>query len=251
MAALASAGSLARRFARIEDLETVWRPKAAEQTPPPNGVFGHLKPKDKQSPPAPVEQPPVTLTWEKFARTILPDAERIEFRVPREALPYAALVTAVNKDAPPIIQWDRPERRNPVTWFLYHQGSTPDLWDLDAGWCAVTAIALQPSMWDPDVKHAHQGESVFLLLDGAKDMRRKTSPGARCGGGFFPEHLRAEYHGVRASMEAYARSAELAGWEEATACGLKLENNAKSRWSYTLRVTTKLGQMSYALDRWD
>ncbi len=56
------------------------------------------------------------MTWEKFARTVLPDAETIELYVPAEAAPYVAMVTAANPQAPPILQWDRAERRNPVSW---------------------------------------------------------------------------------------------------------------------------------------
>ena len=40
---LASAGSLARRFARVEDLETLWTPKpATPPAPPKGGVFAHI-----------------------------------------------------------------------------------------------------------------------------------------------------------------------------------------------------------------
>jgi hypothetical protein len=248
---LASAGALARRFARLEDIETIWRPRVAEPIAPKGGVFGHLKTKGNAAAPAPLVQPPVTMTWEKFARTVLPDAERMEFLVTASAAPFAALVTAASMDAPPIIQWDRPEKRNPVTWYLYNGGSPPSSWGLEVGWCDVSAIALQPSMWAGEEKSAHQGASVFLILSGAKDTRRKAGS-QKCGGGFFPEHLRSEYHAVRATMEAYSNAAEIAGWEEVTACGLKVEKGSARAWNYVVRVTSKGGaQLSYNLDRWD
>jgi hypothetical protein len=251
VAALASAGSLARRFARLEDLETIWTPKMVEPSAPKGGVFGHLKPKGELPRGGNVEQPAVTMTWEKFARTVLPDAETIELHVTPTPRPYAALVTAANADAPPIIQWDRLEKRNPVTWYLYAGGSTPGGWGLEVGWCRVTAITLQPSMWSGAPPSTHQGASLFMILEGAKDTR-KASVVVERGGGFFPEHLRSEYHPVRATMEAFAHAAEIAGWNEATACGLKVEKGAPGAWNYVVRVTSKDGtRLAYNLDRWD
>jgi hypothetical protein len=251
VAELASAGALARRFARLEDLETIWTPKAVETVAPKGGVFGHLKPKGATTHVENIEQPPVTMTWEKFARTVLPEAESIELLVPAASRPYSALVTAANADAPPIIQWDRLGKRNPVTWYVYHGGSTPGAWGLKVGWCRVTAITLHPSLWSGAPPSSHQGTSLFLILEGAKDTQRAEAR-FKLGGGFFPELLRSEYHAVRATMEAFARAAEIAGWEEATACGLKVEKGATGAWNYVVRVTLKGGtRLAYNLDRWD
>ena len=46
-----------------------------------------------------------------------------------------------------------------------------------------------------------------------------------CGGGFFPECLRSEDHGVRKAMEAYAQRATSAGKDEGTANGIALDDN--------------------------
>lgn len=246
VASLKAAGALDRRFATLDDIQALWKPKAAAPKPEKaGGVFCHLKP--KATPAAvPIDQPPVTMTWEKFQRVVLPGAEVIEFYVPTQNAPYAALVTAANPDAPPILQWDREEKRNPVSWYLYHGGSQPEAWNLRSGvYHPVTAIALQPSMWDREL--AHQGAAVFVLLDGARDTRRDG--GYSAGGGFFPECLRSEYHGVRSTMEAYARSAIVAGSEQASACGIKLEKG--SPWNYLFRVASKGVQTTYKLDRWD
>ena len=127
------APSLARRFARLDEVETVWRPLAAT-TLPTGSVFGHLRP--KRGVPS-VSLPPVTLTWEKFSRTVLaagPDA--IEFMVPAHGS-FTGLLTATDFDAPPILKWDRPEARNPVSSYVYHNGSDPTRWGLCGGeWCA-------------------------------------------------------------------------------------------------------------------
>jgi len=242
VATLASAGALARRFARLEDIEAIWRPASDKAKTPAAGVFGHLKPKSEKTAPQ-IETPPVTMTWEKFARVVLPDAESIEFFVPHGHASYVAMVTAANPDAPPILQWDREDRRNPVSWYLYSSGSPAHQWNLNAGaFCRVTAVSLKPSMWG-DKPLSHQGEAVFFLLDGARDTKHQR------GGGFFPETLRSEYHAVRATMEAHAQAAVIECRDEATACGIDLQKG--STWNHLFRVTSKAGRVTYKLDRWD
>jgi len=120
IAALEATGSLARRYARLTDLTSfAWRPRASEPAKP-GSVFGHLTPK-AQTKPDKLALPQQTLTWEKFARTVLPDAVAIEAQVPPGADRFMALVTAENPEAPPILQWDAEDRRNPVSWY-YHAG---------------------------------------------------------------------------------------------------------------------------------
>lgn len=243
--ALRSAGALERRFAKLEEVEALWRPAPTKPpTPPTGGVFGHLHPVDKGAC-VPPSMPTVTMTWVKFQAQVLPNAEKIELYVPGVDAAYSALVTAANPEAPPILQWDSPEKRNPVSWYVYHQGSSAVQWGLKARtYVPVTAVTYQPSMWGNPEGFAHQGKSVFFLLEGAHDIAYRAS------GGFFPETLRAEYHAVRRTMEAYARSATIVGAETATACGLKLE--AGKPWTETIvRVTSKGVVSTYKLDRWD
>lgn len=249
VAELQSAGALDRRFAGIEDIQTLWKPTPAKEPETKSGVFGHLKTRQEQAKkPTSIEQPPTVMTWEKFARTVLPDATAIEMFIPHRNSNFAALVTASDPNAPPILQWDREEKRNPVSWYLYSGGSPAAQWNLKSGsYVKVTGIALQPTMWDSERSYDHQGKSVFFLLEGARDT------GYRTGASFFPETLRSEFHSVRATMEAHARSSVLSGRDEATACGIKLEAGAtKSIWDVAIRVTNKAGQrISYMLDRWD
>lgn len=247
VAALRSSGALERRFARLSDIEALWQPRVREGQPgKPGEVFGHVKTREKdRGKGAQVEAPPVTMTWEKFARTVLPEAEAIEYWVPTSNQLYLAMVTAKDPGAPPILQWDLEGRRNPVSWYMYVSGSPPTNWGLVGGtYHPVSAVTLQPTMWGGSTKFSHQGEKVFFLLAGAKDVPYKSS------GGFFPEFLKSEYHPVRATLEAYAREAVVAGKDEAEACGLCLTKGA--RWDHRFRVTGRGGMVTtYTLDRWD
>lgn len=239
------APALRRRFAKLSDVEALWRPRAAEVAAG-NGVFGHLRAKDAEALRAlQVPQPTITMTWAKFRQTCLPEAVRLWCFVHSMPGPFAALVTAADPEAPPILQWDRPERRNPVSWYLYHRGSWPSVWGLEANeYREVSAVVLKPPMWGGEDEFRHQGRAVFLLLDGCRDLKHEKS------GGLFPESLRSELHGVRATIEAHSKEAKIEGAAEANACGLMLQEGVP--WSCMLRVKDRAGTtLTYRLDRWD
>ncbi len=241
---LKTAGSLERRFAKLADVQTFWVPIVPKSTQENKGVFSHLR-NSANTPKSEFEVPPITITWSKFSRTVLPTATSIEYLVPASNQSYMGLVTAKNSDAPPIIQWDFEDNRNPVTWYFYTNGSSPSRWNLKPNlYHPVTAIVLQPSMWNPEKSFSHQGEKVFFILKEAKDKDYSQ------GCGFFCEFLPSEYHEIRSTLEAYARSAIVEGKDEAEACGIGLENG--KTWNQLFRVTSKDNlPVVYKLDRWD
>lgn len=246
VAKLGIAPALARRFARLEDIVPMWTPKQDERHgPKPAGVFSHLRVKDQGGNVVSIGVPPIVMTWDKFARTVLPTAERIECMVPSDRAGFVALVTAADPTALPILQWDREDKRNPVTWYFYTTGSLAHDWNLRAGtWAPVNAVTLNPAQWDAERPCTNQAKAAVLILDGARDLRHEH------GGGLFVENLRSEYHGIRATLEAHFGQARIEGRDEATACGLALQHGSNS-WGHVLRVTAGGVAASYKLDRWD
>lgn len=242
--------SLARRFARLDEIETLWRPPAEARPAESGSVFGHLRPKDGSKLPlvGEIDVSRQFITWEKFARTVLPTAIAVDAIIPHRGN-FGALVTAELDTAPPILQWDRPEQRNPVSWYVYHGGSAAEQWLLRAGqWAPVAAIALQPSMWHGG--SPHHGKAAMLVVDGAKDGARGGDHPMR-GVALFPEILRSDLHGVRSVIEAYSKTAVLGGYESASACGLIIGGDA-GRSNVPIRVTTLTGsRFEYVIDRWD
>lgn len=151
-------------------------------------------------------------------------------------------MTAVNADAPPILQWDSEETRNPVSWYFWNGGATATQFGLAANvYHQVNAVALKPSMWNGG--HQHQGNGVFFVIDGAKDS--KTA-----GLCLFPEILKSEYHGIRSVIEAHSNSAGLQGADQQSAAGIMV-NGGGERWDIRLRVWTNGRSAEYQLDRWD
>jgi len=247
VASLGIASALHRRFARVEEIDAMWRtmPAAKDTRATQGGVFSHLKPRADQ-PHTPVEAPPTLMTWSKFASTVLTEAESIEVLVPRGARGFGAITTASDPTAPPILQWDREDRRNPFDFFMYVRGTLANRWNLIAGtFTRVTAITSLPERWFGNTQASHHAEGLFIVIEGCRDTEYTS------GGALFPESMRSELHEVRATIESYSRTAVIDGRDEASACGLVLAKSVKSSWDVVLRVTTKRGRASYKLDRWD
>lgn len=233
--------SFARRFARLEEVPTIWRPKAPQKREQPQGMFQHLKPKGAV--PNKVEIPAITMTWEKFSKTVLPTAEQIELELSTQADGYGALLTAAHPEAPPIIQWDYEDERNPFSWYVYGNGSFPTNWGLPStGFVPVTGISRSPAQWGSR-PIAHHGEHVMFILQGAVDQKKGS------GSALFPEFMRTELHGVRSVIEAYSRTVDPEGREEASACGLIF--GKQKLFNRYFRVTQQGVVQKYLLDRWD
>lgn len=243
---LGIAPSLQRRYARLEEIETLWTPTNPRKAQPGNGVFADLIPKGQPAPLSPGEVPSVPITWEKFARAVLPEALRIEYLIPGRGS-FGAIATAVNAEAPPILQWDHEDQRNPFSWYQYINGSDAARWNLPArAWHPVEAVTLLPCFWHGMAEQtSHFAKGLMLILGGARDMR---------GGdlALFPEILRADLRAARATIEAFSKQGKMAGAEEASACGLILmTGDVRHKWDARLRVHTAQGIAGYTLERWD
>lgn len=242
------ASALQRRYARLEEIEALWVPnRDTYRKTETNGVFAGLIPKGQQAPVLPGNVPSVPITWEKFARTVLSEALRVECLIPAVGS-FGAIATAVDPEAPPILQWDREEQRNPFSWYQYVKGSSAAQWGLTAGqWHPVAAATLMPWMWHGNTECiANHAKGIVLVLEGAKDGRTDADLA------LFPEILRSELRGIRATIEAFSKQGKMAGAEEASAGGLILQaGDTRQRWDARIRVYTVQGVTGYTLERWD
>lgn len=229
--------ALARRECRLDEVANhLWQP-TGRQPAQAGGVFAHLQTAHK----APAMLPMVTMTLDKFRRTMLDKADRIEiYAVP--VGPYCTFTTAVDPDAPPIVQWDMEEARNPVAWYFHAGGSSSSSdYGLPTGqFCEVLDVCLQPSMWGPGFDH--QGHGVMFVI---KDARDRTGA-EMC---LFPEILRSELRGVRSVIEAHSNSKRLGRAEGQLAAGLMFKSGVT--WNCELRVHMGEVCQPVRLDRWD
>jgi hypothetical protein len=233
---LGIARSLERRYARLDEVPTIWVPRIPRDAPQASGVFGHLTARGSAPTPM-VNLPTITMTWEKFTRTVLSSAEQLQAVAPVRGN-YRALLTAQDADAPLIFKWG-----NPISGYVYHNGSLASRWNLRGGdWTSVAAIVRDPSQHEGDEAHYLAGGRLLLVLEGAHDS------GTDQGNALFPECLRGDLHAVRATIEAYSKRAVIADAEGQLASGLDLSRTVAK---CTLRALVAGAWTSYLIDRWD
>lgn len=241
--AMGLADSLPRRFARLEEMEALWLPQgASEPKEAPKGLFGDLTVKKEAKASArPVEPKAAPMTWEKFRKTVLPEALEMEVLTPGVRGNYVAFTAPMNGWAPPLLRWDSDNHRNPIGWYVYHGGSPTSGWGLKASeWVGVTTVCLLASAWGG---RPSTDSSVTFLLKGCKDLRAK---GVGCA--LFPETMRSELHGVRSVIEAFSKKNDLQPSGGEDACGIMFGGQGTA---LKVRVRSRLGWAVYTLDRLD
>lgn len=241
---LGAGTALQRRFATMADiLETIWMPHSKEKPASKGGLFSNIIPKGLSAQATSMMAPATVMTLDKFRRTVLPTADKIEMAATASRTSFVALTSAVHADARPILQWDNEKQRNPVAWYIYHGGSFASDFNLSGKFYEVTAMTLPPHAWLGQV-HPQQGEGIVLLLKNARDMRKGEG-----GSAIFPSCLKGEFHGFRSTIEAYSNTNSLAGFGEDNVAGLLLSKG--EQYQLTLRVTSGDQVSDYQLDRWD
>ena len=110
--------SLKRRYARFDEIpEFIWKGYQEKKAP---GVFANVAVKQEPVTPVNFDLPATTMTWSKFARTVLPLAKTMEVKLDNPSK-FVALVTARDTTAPNILKWD-----NTFSWY-YHGGADADI----------------------------------------------------------------------------------------------------------------------------
>lgn len=235
--------SLKRRFATSDDLEAIWMPvKLQAAVAEKGGVFGHLV-GEKINMSNILMGAEGAITFEKFRRDVLPKALKIEALVD-DRLSFTGFVTAEDLSAPPILQWDSLEKRNPVSGYLYRGPDRASMWNLVSdSWYEVAGIVLTPSMWGPDEnRFKNFGKSASFIIDAMGDTR---TPGL-C---LFPEILKSELHPVRATIEAHSNAKRLTRLPtRQPVAGVMVGGKAAA---LDIHVTMRHGTFAYKIDRWD
>jgi hypothetical protein len=226
--------ALHRRFLRFEELRGfIWRP--TEGAPSAGSVFGHLLPRGNTSQTLDCG----VMTWVRFREKVLPTVTEMRLVIPGGRAAFGALLTAVDPTAPPILQWDTPLHRNPVSWYMWVHGSPASQWGLRPGTpVAVNAIVQSPAHWD-QVYDQH-AEHAMLVLDGARETQF-------AGLALFPETLKAELREVCSTIEAYSKRGTLEGAATGSACGIIM---TPGKIGIRLTVTRGVLEETYTIDRW-
>lgn len=242
--------SFERRYARLDELELSWRPANPTEVKegPGKGIFAGLPTKESvaETPSAllgDLAKSVTTMTWAKFSAEILPIAQRVRITLPHGLLQLVAFTTAEHADAPPILQWDRDDNRNPVAWYQYMYGTFPSVFGIRAGVpLEVAGIANLPCFWK-GATTSNYAQRAMLVLEGKSEAERK-------GSGIFPECLRSELHGIRSVVEAHSARSRLPDTDKIPV-GLSIAEQAKKMPALTFVVTASGIDRAYQIDRWD
>lgn len=242
--ALGAETSLKRRFATLDDVRKMWAPRPV-RAGGTGGVFGHLTPRDrKKAEEQSLQLPSKKMTLEKFVKTVVPTAQEIEVKM-QPMMSFIALVTEEVPNSTPILQWDDPKNRNPVSWYVYDKGSAPSQWGVREGsYVKVNALSAGPSQWNPKINLPQHGERLVFILDGVKD-----SNGEKVGLALFPEYLISALQPVRKTIEAHSQSGKISGLRNASASGVVYEKGKTG--SMFVRVKTGSTVQNIEIDRWD
>lgn len=240
IADLGLAASLQRRYADVTEVagNAVWAPsvhaspgvyQAAAPAPAPKGVFAGLTPKGAAPAPLGVK---ASMTWERFAKTILPRATHISI-VHQGDNTFGAMTTAVDPTAPPIFAWDQDDARNPLSWYRWNAVAPADF-HLYGETSDVAGIVPLPSTQHP---------GVILLTPGAQDSRAAT-----VGIGLFADLMRSDLREVRHTLYAHSTQQQLGAAPHIPAVGLVLRRGFTKA---LLRVTVGGVATDYAINGWE
>lgn len=242
--------SLRRRFARFEDLRPFWIPVCRPKVESPPKLFDNLITKGANT--TKLQPPDIDygeISYAVFQRNVLPKALEIEVMLSDrfgaiEAL--TAFLTAADPASPPILKWDTPDDRNPVSWHFHAKGSTPAMFNLPGQtYIKVIGITQLPPMWThPQQFPAFQNTVCFLLKD-AKDTVSEI------GLSLFPETLRSDLFQIRSVLEAHSNKTPLESIDDPVAGVVYNYDLSRSGYALSLRVTTTNGRITYLLDRWE
>lgn len=229
--------ALKRRIARLDEIPKLWEPKK-ENEPEANGVFGHLTPKGNKSVES-MTAPAISITLDKFVRTVVGGAAKIEIHLGNTAN-FLSVTTSEVEDAPKLLQWD-----HSFAWYVWNGGSTPTQYGLKTGWAEIAAVTRLPSRWgdEAEQKFIHHGDGLIFMVEGARETRV-------AGAALFPSLLRSELREVRSVIENYSNTAKMQGLADGSAIGIDIRQSGAS-YPVTVRVTSATGQQTYKIDRWD
>ena len=236
---LGAENSLKRRFALVSDLpRLLWTPKVDEDDGKEyrSGIFSKVKSKENTKDDYElVHNDGGKITLVKFMKSVAPDAKRITVMAPVIGS-YAAYTTAVDMEAPCIIKWDSKEVRNPISQYVYNNGSYKSQWNIFESEVDCVGIANFP---EDLLSEELSSRGALFILDHAYDTENNASA-------LFADNLIPELFQIRKVIESFSNATPLERPEGQKACGLTYNGG-----TLYVKVYTDYAVTSYCIDRLD
>ena len=228
--------------------------QCSASTPPKKGIFGHIVPKKapKKSPEIPhkrdTDVPPTSMSFSTFARKVLPNAQKIEYRLPNSIGVYY-FITGL-PDSKPLMQWH--DDTNRVSWYTHATAVNVATHGLYLEWTPVPYIIPFPHLWDgipattafplaEDVAFAfkyYHSKHGFRYLIGLEGIKEPGDPELS----LFPTIMKSEFHGVRSTIERYSKMGRIEKPREAAMVGGIEISRSSRKGNHVFRVTDDKGQ---------
>lgn len=202
--------SFARRWARFDELVPFarWLPKQkVDETSQAaaSGIFADLLTKVQKKEEKPkvldVNLPTAQIPLFRFLRDVLPTAHSLQVYLGAK-VNIGGTTTAVHEDAPALMRWDKPERRNPFCQFVLVGAVAPQHFGLQANaWHNVRGVIGTPKNFhDPEA----QAKDSYVLLE-IEGVQKFDVPNSA----IFKETVIGELHEFGPTLESYSKSTPL------------------------------------------
>lgn len=227
--------SLRRRALRRDELtQFVWqRPQTPAVEASEGGVFADVQARGD----APAAGLPHVdggqISFLSFITRKLPQAKKLEVYIPGSSQLFGSLLTAADETAPPILKWDRPEARWPISSYRYLNAVHASTWGLQPhAWEEVLAVI--PG--DPTAYRLGGDpiQSEFVMVNGRDMCSEVALP-------LFPETLIPDLYPHRAVIEAYCKKARLEDHEHGLVFFSAYQTGQR------IRITTDEAIVSYVI----
>lgn len=206
-----TADSLRRRPARLDELTYIWKePEESYEVHGDvrdKGVFDSLlsenrKPKSRHK--FIIEE---KMSLNKFLTKILPDCETISLKVNRELISLISLAgvwfnTATAEDSYPIIRWDLPDSRQPVSQYQIRNKINPNMYIPNVrtmDYIEIYGICYDCEYWKSitDPETVSSAGINFILKNG-------SLLGNEIPLSIFPSIVNPKFHSIRKVIEKYS-----------------------------------------------
>jgi hypothetical protein len=242
----------------IPDNAYIFRDRqCSASTPPKEGIFSHIVPKkapkkSREQSEIPhkwnIDVPPTSMSFSTFARKVLPNAQKIEYRL-LDSIGLYYFITGL-PGSKPLMQWH--DDTNRVSWYTHNTAVKVAAHGLHSGWTPVPYIIPFPHLWDgipattafplsedtaTTFKYYHS-KNGFRYLIGLKGIEE---PGdlELC---LFPTIMKSEFHGVRSTIERYSKMGRIEKPQGAAMVGGVEIDRSSRKGNHVFRVMDDRGQ---------
>ena len=238
---LGAENSIKRRFALMSDIpKFLWLPKDEKDVEEKyrEGIFSKVKSKENEK----EEYERIVtkggnITLSKLITKVLPEAEKIDVYIGHNSRKdFCAYVTAVDMDSARIIKYDNPDKRNPISQYMYDSSTWPPHWNLfDVKAECVGIVNFPRDIYNDNISDT----SVMFILKDCYDTLNDASA-------LFADDLIPQLFPIRKVLESYSNQTPLEVPEGQKVCGVII---SEYHVNINVRVYTKYSVIDYTIDR--